>query len=74
MLDRNPNGKFEIIGIGDLVTVQEPFGCLSHGTIAKISRKNKEGITPVYIRMRYTNTTRKVASWYVSKGWQDLTA
>ena len=67
--DEDPNGSLRILAVGDCVTIRAPLGDHDHGIITKISRKNREGITPVYVRMRYTNTTRKVPSWYIEQGW-----
>ena len=67
--EEKPNGALRILKVGDCVTIREPFGCHDQGIITKISRKNREGIVPVYVMMRYTKTTRKVASWYIEQGW-----
>lgn len=67
--DEDPNGSLRILKVGDCVTIREPLGGHDHGIITKICRKNREGITPVHVYMRYSKKTRKVASWYIQDGW-----
>jgi hypothetical protein len=67
--EENPNGALKILKVGDYVTIREPFGGHDHGMITKIGRRNREGVLPVYVMIRYTKTTRKVPSWYIEQGW-----